>query len=109
VLVNSGEWSGKLSQDRDREMARTRAKRFRRPAVTYRIRDWGISRQAFLGRADSRRLLSEVRMVPVPETDLPVMLPAKAEFTGTGESPLKTVPEFVNTNVRSAVEARRAN
>jgi leucyl-tRNA synthetase len=36
-------------------------------------------------------------MVPVPEKDLPVMLPDKAEFTGTGESPLKSVPEFVNT------------
>src|SRR5207247_1917739 len=37
-------------------------------------------------------------MVPVPEKDLPVMLPNKAEFTGTGESPLKGVPEFVNTS-----------
>src|SRR6266699_2629970 len=37
-------------------------------------------------------------MVPVPEKDLPVMLPDKAEFTGTGESPLKGVPEFVNTS-----------
>jgi leucyl-tRNA synthetase len=36
-------------------------------------------------------------MVPVPEKDLPVMLPDKAEFTGTGESPLKSVPEFLNT------------
>ena len=36
-------------------------------------------------------------MVPVPEKDLPVMLPDKAEFTGTGESPLKGVPEFLNT------------
>ena len=66
-------------------------------AVTYRIRDWGISRQRFWGAPIPIVYCDTCGMVPVPETDLPVMLPDHAEFTGTGESPLKSVAEFVNT------------
>jgi leucyl-tRNA synthetase len=98
VLVNSGEWSGKLSADAIREMAEyAAAKGFGGPAVTYRIRDWGISRQRFWGAPIPVVYCEKCGMVPVPEKDLPVMLPDKAEFTGTGESPLKSVPEFLNT------------
>ena len=98
VLVNSAEWSGKLSQDAIREMADyAEAKGFGGGAVTYRIRDWGISRQRFWGAPIPIVYCENCGMVPVPEKDLPVMLPEKAEFTGTGESPLKNVPEFVNT------------
>ena len=98
VLVNSGEWSGTLSQSAMREMADyAAAKKFGGGAVTYRIRDWGISRQRFWGAPIPVVYCDDCGMVPVPEKDLPVMLPDKAEFTGTGESPLKTVAEFVNT------------
>src|SRR5882724_10072023 len=98
VLVNSGEWSGKLSHDAMREMADyAEAKKFGGGAVTYRIRDWGISRQRFWGAPIPVVYCEDCGMVPVPEKDLPVMLPDKAEFTGTGESPLKSVAEFVNT------------
>jgi leucyl-tRNA synthetase len=98
VLVSSGEWSGKLAPDAMREMADYAAvKKFGGPAVTYRIRDWGISRQRFWGAPIPIVYCGECGTVPVPENDLPVMLPDKAEFTGTGESPLKNVPEFVNT------------
>jgi leucyl-tRNA synthetase len=98
VLVNSGEWSGKLSHDAMREMADyAEAKKFGGGAVTYRIRDWGISRQRFWGAPIPIVYCEHCGAVPVPEKDLPVMLPDKAEFTGTGESPLKSVPEFVNT------------
>jgi leucyl-tRNA synthetase len=97
-LVHSGEWSGKLSPDAMREMADyAAAKKFGGPAVTYRIRDWGISRQRFWGAPIPIVYCGECGTVPVPEKDLPVMLPDKAEFTGTGESPLKSVAEFVNT------------
>jgi leucyl-tRNA synthetase len=99
VLVNSGEWSGRLSQDAIRAMAaQAEAKGFGGGAVTYRIRDWGISRQRFWGAPIPIVYCDNCGMVPVPEKDLPVMLPDKAEFTGTGESPLKSVPEFVNTS-----------
>jgi leucyl-tRNA synthetase len=106
VLVNSGEWSGKLSQDAIREMADYAAEKdFGGGAVTYRIRDWGISRQRFWGAPIPVVYCPKCGMVPVPEKDLPVMLPEKAEFTGTGESPLKTVPEFVNTTCPTCGEA----
>src|SRR6266496_4772002 len=102
VLVSSGEWSGKLSQDAIREMADyAAAKGFGGGAVTYRIRDWGISRQRFWGAPIPIVYCENCGMVPVPEKDLPVMLPEKAEFTGTGESPLKNVAEFVNTTCPS--------
>jgi leucyl-tRNA synthetase len=98
VLVNSGEWSGLLSPDAVREMADYAAeKKFGGPAVTYRIRDWGISRQRFWGAPIPVIYCPACGMVPVPEKDLPVMLPDHAQFTGTGESPLKGVPEFLNT------------
>jgi len=98
VLVSSGEWSGKLSHDAMREMADyAAAKKFGGGAVTYRIRDWGISRQRFWGAPIPIVYCGECGTVAVPEKDLPVMLPDNAEFTGTGESPLKNVPEFVNT------------
>ncbi len=98
VLVNSGEWSGKLSADAMREMAEYAAsKKFGGPAVTYRIRDWGISRQRFWGAPIPIVYCEKCGMVAVPEKDLPVMLPENAQFTGTGESPLKSVPEFLNT------------
>ena len=99
VLVNSGEWSGTLSRDAMREMAAyAEEKHFGGGAVTYRIRDWGISRQRFWGAPIPVVYCDNCGMVPVPEKDLPVMLPDKAEFTGTGESPLKSVAEFVNTS-----------
>ena len=99
VLVNSGQWSGKLSGDALREMADHAAeKKFGGPAVTYRLRDWGISRQRFWGAPIPIIYCPDCGMVAVPEKDLPVMLPDKAQFTGTGESPLKGVPEFVNVD-----------
>jgi leucyl-tRNA synthetase len=99
VLVNSGEWSGLLSDkaiERMAEFAETKA--FGGPAVTYRLRDWGISRQRFWGAPIPIIYCGECGMVPVPEQDLPVRLPEKAEFTGTGESPLKHVAGFVNVS-----------
>ena len=99
VLVNSGQWSGKLSREALREMADDAAeKNFGGPAVTYRLRDWGISRQRFWGAPIPIVYCPECGTVPVPEHDLPVLLPEKAQFTGTGESPLKGVPEFVNVD-----------
>ncbi|HVS80473.1 MAG TPA: leucine--tRNA ligase [Pyrinomonadaceae bacterium] len=98
VLVNSAEWSGKLSHDGMREMADHAAeKKFGGGAVTYRIRDWGISRQRFWGAPIPIVYCELCGIVPVPEKDLPVTLPDNAMFTGSGESPLKSVPEFVNT------------
>jgi leucyl-tRNA synthetase len=98
VLINSGEWGGKLSEVALKEMAEhAKAKGFGEAAVTYRIRDWGVSRQRFWGAPVPVIYCPNCGMVPVPYDQLPVMLPANAAFTGTGESPLAGVPEFVNT------------
>ena len=98
VLINSGEWGGKISEVAMREMAEfARTHGFGEPAVTYRIRDWGVSRQRFWGAPVPVVYCEKCGMVPVPYNQLPVVLPEHATFTGTGESPLAGVPEFVNT------------
>ena len=98
ILVNSGDWSGKLSVDAVVEMAKfAEAHGFGQAAITYRIRDWGVSRQRFWGAPVPIIYCEKCGMVPVPEKDLPVRLPEHAEFTGSGESPLAGVADFVNT------------
>ncbi len=98
ILVNSGEWSGKLSEDAMAEMAGYAEEQgLGQEAVTYRIRDWGVSRQRFWGAPVPIIYCDKCGVVPVPEKDLPVELPDHAEFTGSGNSPLAGVAEFVNT------------
>jgi leucyl-tRNA synthetase len=98
VLINSGEWGGKPSEVAIKEMAaQAREKGFGEAAVTYRIRDWGVSRQRFWGAPVPVIYCDKCDMVPVPYEQLPVVLPQTATFTGTGESPLAGVAEFVNT------------
>jgi leucyl-tRNA synthetase len=98
VLVNSGEWSGKTSEDAKREMARfAEENNFGEAATTYRLRDWGISRQRFWGAPIPIIYCDQCGAVPEKYENLPVELPETAPFTGVGESPLARVPEFVNT------------
>ncbi|HET7113521.1 MAG TPA: leucine--tRNA ligase, partial [Pyrinomonadaceae bacterium] len=98
VLINSGEWGGKPSDVAIKEMAAyAEEKGFGEAAVTYRIRDWGVSRQRFWGAPVPVVYCDKCNMVPVPYGQLPVVLPQTAAFTGTGESPLAGVAEFVNT------------
>jgi leucyl-tRNA synthetase len=66
-------------------------------AVTYRLRDWLISRQRYWGTPIPIVYCQRDGIVPVPEEVLPVLLPEDAEFTPTGESPLKRDPDFYNT------------
>jgi leucyl-tRNA synthetase len=97
ILVNSGDWSGRLSEEAIAEMAQFAEKNgFGEAAVTYRLRDWGVSRQRFWGAPIPIVYCEKCGTVPVPEKDLPVRLPDHADFTGTGESPLASVAEFVN-------------
>jgi leucyl-tRNA synthetase len=98
ILVNSGDWSGKLSEDAIREMTSfAEEKGFGEGKTMYRLRDWGISRQRFWGAPIPIIYCEQCGIVPVPDKDLPVTLPERADFTGTGQSPLASVAEFVNT------------
>jgi len=97
TMVNSGEFTGLSSVDGKSKMtALAEEKGFGKGAVTYRLRDWGISRQRYWGTPIPMIHCPDCGIVPVPDEDLPVLLPANVELTGSGESPLKAVPEFVN-------------
>ncbi len=109
VMVNSGEWTGKTSEQGKREMTAFAAEKgFGEAATTYRLRDWGVSRQRFWGSPIPIVYCDECGIMPEKYEDLPVRLPETAPFTGTGESPLAKVPEFVNTTCpKCEGEARR--
>lgn len=99
ILVHSDFWNGKKSQDAIKEMTHhAETHGFGESATTYRLRDWGISRQRFWGSPIPIIYCERCGTVPVPLKSLPVELPESAPFTGVGESPLAKVPEFVNTN-----------
>ncbi len=100
ILVHSDNWNGKTSDDAKREMTEFAEKHgFGEGAITYRLRDWGISRQRFWGAPIPIIYCDDCGEVPVPYDQLPVELPESAPFTGVGESPLAKVPEFVNVDL----------
>ncbi len=97
VLVNSGPWSG-LDCAVAREQLSVEAERggFGRPTVTYRLKDWGVSRQRYWGTPIPMLYCAVCGIVPVPEDQLPVLLPENITITQQGGSPLAQVPDFVN-------------
>jgi len=97
VVENSGEWSGLASEEARRRMSgRAEQQGFGKAAVTYRIKDWGISRQRYWGTPIPVVHCPTCGVVAVPEGQLPVLLPQRIEITGAGRSPLENVPEFVD-------------
>jgi leucyl-tRNA synthetase len=97
VSVNSGQYSGLKSEDAIERMASdAEAKGFGKKETIFRLRDWGISRQRYWGTPIPVIYCEKDGLVPVPDKDLPVLLPANPQLTGEGESPLATDPEFVN-------------
>ncbi|MGB9489326.1 MAG: leucine--tRNA ligase [Terriglobales bacterium] len=98
VLVNSGEFSGLNCQEAIRTMsALAEEKGFGKATVTFRLKDWGISRQRYWGTPIPMVYCEKDGIVPVAEKDLPVILPDKVTVTLAGGSPLANVPEFLNT------------
>src|SRR5439155_979673 len=97
-LVNSGPYTGLTSDKAIERMARdAEAKGFGKGTIQYRIKDWGISRQRYWGTPIPIVYCDACGIVPVPETDLPVVLPSNVKLTGQGQSPLAGAPEFVQT------------
>jgi leucyl-tRNA synthetase len=98
VIINSGELDGApAGKGIQRAIALIEAKGVGKASVTYRLRDWLISRQRYWGAPIPIVYCPEHGTVPVPEEQLPVLLPDKVEFKPTGESPLRYVPEFLET------------
>ena len=99
ILVDSGQFSGLMS-----DVARERIDQFieergiGKRVVNFKFRDWGISRQRYWGTPIPVIYCEKCGVVPVPEKDLPVILPEDVKFTGKGGSPLIESEKFLNTD-----------
>jgi leucyl-tRNA synthetase len=109
VLINSGRYNTLSCNDAIRKMsAYAEENKFGKATVTYRLKDWGISRQRYWGTPIPMLYCENDGIVAVPEKDLPVILPENVDITLTGGSPLGRVPEFVNTTCpKCGAPARR--
>jgi len=99
VMVNSGPFTGLSSEEGIRAIQEDLQKRgLGGPTVSYRLRDWLISRQRYWGAPIPMIHCPRCGIVPVPEEDLPVLLPPNVEnYKPTGRSPLEDIPEFMET------------
>jgi leucyl-tRNA synthetase len=98
ILVNSGEFSGLGCAEAIAVMsARAAEKGFGKPTVTFRLKDWGISRQRYWGTPIPMVYCDKDGVVPLEEKDLPVILPDNVPIALAGGSPLASVPSFLNT------------
>ncbi|HLQ28986.1 MAG TPA: leucine--tRNA ligase [Ktedonobacteraceae bacterium] len=98
VMVNSGPFDGTPAGEAIAKVTEyIEEKGVGKFMVTYRLRDWLISRQRYWGAPIPIVYCPEHGIVPVPEEQLPVWLPEHVEFKPTGESPLRYEPEFLNT------------
>jgi leucyl-tRNA synthetase len=98
TMVNSGRFNGLPSEKGIEAVSKyLEEKGWGKRTVSYKLRDWLISRQRYWGAPIPMIYCKNCGVVPVPEKDLPVLLPEDAEFKPTGESPLKYNEKFVNT------------
>jgi leucyl-tRNA synthetase len=108
-LVDSAQFSGMSSPEAKKAIVEWLESRGRgRPAVSYRLRDWLLSRQRYWGCPIPILYCDECGMVPVPEEDLPVLLPEVEEYVPKGRSPLAAAEDWLQTTCpRCGGEARR--
>jgi leucyl-tRNA synthetase len=96
LLINSGDFSGQGCEEAQENMGKLAAEKgFGSKTTNYRLRDWGVSRQRPWGTPIPMLYCESCGIVPVPEDQLPVLLPETWDYEGTG-SPLSRIPEFVN-------------
>ncbi|MFB3062808.1 MAG: leucine--tRNA ligase, partial [Candidatus Binatia bacterium] len=99
ILEASDHFSGFSSEDaREKIAAFLEKKGWGKGTVRYRLRDWGISRQRYWGTPIPIIYCDACGIVPVPEEDLPVVLPKDIELSGEGGSPLANHPEFIQVS-----------
>ena len=105
VLIDSGEWTGESSLEAQEKMAaHAKAAGFGTPTVTYRLKDWGVSRQRYWGSPipmvyceHGHEKVEPGGVVALPESALPVLLPEDVEITQQGGSPLARLESFWKT------------
>jgi leucyl-tRNA synthetase len=109
TLINSGQFSGLDCADAIQQMSAQAEKNdFGKATVTYRLKDWGISRQRYWGTPIPMLYCEKDGIVPVPERDLPVILPEAVDIAHSLGSPLSSLPDFVNaTCPKCGGKARR--
>jgi leucyl-tRNA synthetase len=96
ALVNSGQFDGIDNESAKEKIAEYLDQRQEgRKTVNFRLRDWGVSRQRYWGTPIPIIYCDSCGVVPVPEADLPVLLPTDVELTGEGGSPLARHQEFL--------------
>jgi leucyl-tRNA synthetase len=97
TLANSGSYDGLTCESAIKKMsAHAEERNFGKATVTFRLKDWGVSRQRYWGTPIPMLYCEKDGIVPVPEKDLPVILPPQVDMTACAGSPLAQVPEFVN-------------
>jgi leucyl-tRNA synthetase len=97
LLINSGDFNMLGNVEAQHKMAAYAEEHgFGKATITYRLKDWGVSRQRYWGTPIPMLYCEKDGIVPVPDDQLPVLLPEQVEITQTGGSPLGRVPEFVN-------------
>src|SRR5260370_11088215 len=98
VSINSGEFSGlPTEQAKEKMSAFARSKGFGEKETIFRLKDWGISRQRYWGTPIPVIYCPKDGLVPVPDKDLPVVLPPNPNLTDESDSALATTPQFVST------------
>jgi len=98
LLVNSGEYNGLSCTEAQVKLQEVAAaEKFGEAKVTFRLKDWGVSRQRYWGTPIPMIHCERDGLVQVPDDQLPVLLPEQIEITQQGGSPLSRVPDFLNT------------
>ncbi|MBP7460119.1 MAG: leucine--tRNA ligase [Candidatus Delongbacteria bacterium] len=108
TMVNSKDFDGLDSKAGIAKMIeRLEEKKCGRGTINYRLRDWLISRQRYWGAPIPIIYCPDCGTLPVPDSDLPVLLPENVDFTPRGQSPLATSPDFVTTTCPKCGKAAR--
>lgn len=109
TLINSAEFSGLSNDQAKKKISESASEQgFGKAETTFRLRDWGISRQRFWGAPIPMIYCEKCGVQPVPEEDLPIILPTEVKIDQSGKSPLHDLQSFYQTTCPACQgEARR--